>query len=220
MQGFADELTETENAELAQLAWKTWSSNESTEAAYTAHKSSGYYGATRTNMLVQFRDRPVIKKFAVIVDKFARSYLKTVYRYECRDPIDMMAEPFCQSRDTGTDGIMPHAHTLKPLLVTYYPVVNITDRQNSNPTSAGINGETNFYDPANTGKRVWPNLNESFHIGSSLRVKAATGTLLAFEGHIPHDSVQFDGDERVCIPVICYPKLPNKNLGTTLDKIL
>lgn len=220
LQGFANEMSPAENAELSALAWETWKANEKTETAYSAGESGEYYSATRHNMLVLFRDKPVVKKFAILADMMARAYLKTVYHYDCRDPIDMMAEPFCQNRETGTDGIMPHAHTLKPLLVTYYPSVKTSKRTVAGPTSSGVNGETNFYDPSNTGKRVWPNQNPSFHIGSSFRVKAEEGTILAFEGHIPHDSAQFDGDERVCIPVICYPKLPNKNLGTTLDKIL
>jgi len=221
LKGFANEFSPEENAELARVAWSVWDSNAATERQYKTGQTEAYYlSGKRLNMFVEHKANQTVMKLAKVADAMARAYLRQVYRYECKDPIDMMAEPFCQNAKTGTHGIAPHAHTLKPLLVTYYPSMKVNHRDSALSGGCGLNGEANFYDPTNTGKRVWPNKNDDFFIGSSFRVEIKEGMLLAFEGHLPHDSAQFEGDERVCIPVICYPKLPNKNLGCTLEDLL
>jgi len=221
MQGMANEISHEENLELARVSWSVWNSNAVTESQHKFGGTEAYYlSSKRSNMFAEHKTNPVVMKLARVADSMARAYLRQVYRYECTDPIDMMAEPFCQNAETGTHGIAPHTHTLKPLLVTYYPIANVRRRDDARSGCCGLNGEANFYDPTNTGKRVWPNKNPDFFIGSSFRVEIKEGMLLAFEGHIPHDSAQFEGDERVCIPVICYPKLPNKNLGCTLEDLL
>lgn len=221
LQGFANEISPEENAELARVAWLVWHANAATERQHKTGETEAYYlSQKRVNMFAEHKANPVVMKLARVADAMARAYLREVYRFDCKDPIDMMAEPFCQNAETGTHGIAPHAHTLKPLLVTYYPVFKVNPRASSRSGGCGLNGEANFYDPSNTGKRVWPNKNPNFFIGSSFRVEIKAGMLLAFEGHLPHDSAQFAGDERVCIPVICYPKLPNKNLGCPLEDLL
>ena len=42
-------------------------------------------------------------------------------------------------------------------------------------------------------------------------VEPRTGSMLVFEGHVPHDSTYFEGEERMCIPVLCSLSLPNSH---------
>jgi len=219
MEGILDELSERENRVLADYAWENQSRN--------ANKKLGqgddigiYYNATkRANIFVDHRSDPTVKKFAAIADKAVREYIWAVFRYRSNDRIEMQAEAFCQNRETGTNGIWTHAHPLRPIVFTYYPVYSHTPRA-STSTSSGVNGEANFYDPTCIGKRVVPNYNNSFHMGSTFQLQIKAGMFLVFEGHVPHDSAAFDGDERVCIPVLCNPVLSSRNMGCTLEDLL
>ena len=44
--------------------------------------------------------------------------------------------------------------------------------------------------------------------------------MLVFEGHVPHDSTYFEGEERMCIPVLCSLDLPNSHCKADLKEIL
>ena len=66
-----------------------------------------------------------------------------------------------------------------------------------------------FYDPSGRGHRLWPNRNTSIFTGSWFDVRPRTGTMVVFEGHIPHDSAPFEGLRRVCLPLQVTLHLPN-----------
>ncbi len=63
-------------------------------------------------------------------------------------------------------------------------------------------GALRFYDPAGRGHRLWSNRNTGIFAGSWLDVPPRTGTMVVFEGHVPHDSVRFEGVRRVCPPTM------------------
>lgn len=212
------DFTPEENKRLSELAWKVSDANENTEKTH-AQNSGAYFTKHRFNLLEDYWEEPVVQKFAMYADRFARDYLRAAYNNDMQHPIKLMAEPFCQNTQMGTKGIMMHAHQGKPLLVTYYPSVKIEKAEAPLVGNMGANGEIDFYDPTGLGKRWWANKHPGHHTGSVFRLAVQEGTALAFEGQIPHAGCPFTGEERVCIPVICYPQLPHKNGGKTLDEL-
>lgn len=213
------DFSEEENKLLSELAWKTCHLNENTEK--THHLGSGeYFTKPRINMLEKYANEPVVKKLALMADRYARLYLQVAYGYNCTFPIKLMAEPFCQDNSTGTHGIMTHSHRGKPLLVTYYPTVKLKLRDEVKVIgNSGLNGQVDFYDPSGEGKRWWENHNPSHLTAAVARFPVSGGSILVFEGHLPHSSCSFEGEERVCIPVICYPQMPQKNGGLNLQEL-
>jgi hypothetical protein len=212
-------FSKEENALLSELAWKTCHLNDNTEKTHQL-QSGQYFTRPRINMLEEYVHEPVVKKLALLADYYARLYLKEAYGYSCTLPIKLMAEPFCQDGTTGTHGIMTHSHRGKPLLVTYYPSVKINPRSESKVVgNSGLNGQVDFYDPSGEGKRWWNNHNPAHLTASVARFPVSEGSILVFEGHLPHGSCSFEGEERVCIPVICYPQMPQKNGGLSLREL-
>lgn len=220
MVGQAEEFSRAENEELSKLSWEVYRNNFPTETLQARVANTGYYTSEKRHDLFEdYCHLPVVMKLAEAADSMCRAYMREIYHFDCIYPIKMMAEPFCQNEETGKNGMACHTHVGKPLFITYYPSVKLKRRAHSSIKDNGINGEVSFYDPANVGRRIWPCLNTSFASGSTFRVAVREGMFTAFEGHVPHDSAPFEGEERVCIPIICYPKLPSKNLGSTLEAL-
>ena len=113
----------------------------------------------------------------------------------------MMSDTFWQRRALQENvGINAHTHIQTDIVCTYYPRV-VLDADC--PKTSLHRGAVRFYDPANVGKRLWPCNNPDAYVGGWYAVEPRTGSMLVFEGHVPHDSTYFEGEERMCIPVLC-----------------
>ena len=62
--------------------------------------------------------------------------------------------------------------------------------------------------------------NPDAYVGGWYAVEPRTGSMIVFEGHVPHDSTYFEGEERMCIPVLCSLDLPNSHCKAGLSEIL
>ncbi|MBO6510209.1 MAG: hypothetical protein JJ979_17305 [Roseibium sp.] len=179
-----------------------------TKATHLAH--------LRHNFLMDATD-PVVGEFAQMVDTSIREYLSAVYHYDHEGDIEMMSDTFWQSRERGENvGINCHTHFRADLVVTYY-VENGLDPQEDNPLRKGA---VRFYDPQNLGVRTWPNNNPGVFTNGWFHLVPKVGSLVIFEGHMPHDSTYFGGAERLCIPVMCDVKTGRSHDKSTLAQIL
>ena len=155
---------------------------------------------------------------AQMVAAAVREYLQLAYGYAHEGEIRMMSDTFWQRRSLGENvGINTHTHIQSDIVCTYYPRV-VLDADC--PATSLHRGSVRFYDPANVGKRLWPCQNPEAYIGGWYAVEPRTGSMLVFEGHVPHDSTYFEGEERMCIPVLCSLDLPNSHCKAGLSQIL
>lgn len=180
---------------------------------------NNHLGHIRHNFLVDFKDHPEVQLLMRMVDQSIREYLQMVYKYDHQGDIRMMSDTFWQrGKDFNEDtGIVTHTHRCD-LVATYYPRIRLDE---DCPDTALHRGAVRFYDPANVGKRMWPcnNSNEWFY-GGWFNVEPQEGSLCIFEGHIPHDSAQFVGSERMCIPILCDLELPNEHCKVPVSQLL
>lgn len=171
----------------------------------------------RHNFLTDTLD-PAIPVFMQMVRAAIREYLLLAYGYDHSGEIRMMSDTFHQTRARGENvGIAAHTHSKFDIVCTYYPRIVLDEDCADSPLHRGA---VRFYDPANIGKRLWPCQNPSVHIGAWYSVEPRPGSMVVFEGHIPHDSTYFAGDERMCIPVLCTLDLPNSHVTATMGDIL
>lgn len=178
---------------------------------------SNHLGHLRHNFLTATRD-PVIPVFVQMVRAAIREYLHLAYRYDHTGEIHMMSDTFWQRRCARENvGINTHTHVQTDLVCTYYPRVTLDA---DCPDTSLHRGAVRFYDPANVGKRLWPCQNPEAYVGGWYAATPATGSMLVFEGHVPHDSTYFEGDERMCIPVLCALDLPNSHCKAPMREIL
>lgn len=176
-----------------------------------------HLGHIRHNLLIDQKD-PVLAEFARMIDAAVREYLKTVYHFDHDGDIEMTADTLWQRREIGENtGIHQHTHIKHDIVATYYPKVDLDKDCPEGPLRRGA---VRFYDPGGVGKRLWKNRNPMHHIDGWLSVEPKTGSLLIFEGHVPHDSTYFQGDDRMCIPVLCEIKVPSSHNRASLRKIL
>jgi hypothetical protein len=178
---------------------------------------TNHLGHLRHNFLMDRRD-PAIAVLAQMVAAAVREYLQLAYGYDYAGDIQMMADTFWQRRAAGENvGINMHTHIQSDIVCTYYPRVMLDA---DCPKTSLHRGAVRFYDPANVGKRLWPCRNPDAYIGGWYAVEPQTGSMVIFEGHVPHDSTYFEGHERMCISVLCSLFLPNSHCKAGLSEIL
>lgn len=178
---------------------------------------TNHLGHLRHNFLMETKD-PAIRVFAQMVAAAVREYLALAYGYDHRGEIHMMSDTFWQQRNRRENlGIHTHTHIQSDIVCTYYPRVVLDADCPETPLHRGA---VRFYDPANVGKRLWPCRNPNAFIGGWYSVEPRSGSMLVFEGHVPHDSTYFEGAERMCIPVLCSLDLPNSHCKAGLRDIL
>ena len=171
----------------------------------------------RHNFLTDTVD-PAIPIFVQMVRASIREYLQLAYGYDHAGEIAMMSDAFYQSRARGQNvGIASHTHAKFDFVCTYYPRIQLDADCPETPLHQGA---VRFYDPANLGKRLWPCENPEFYVGGWYGVTPRAGSMLVFEGHVPHDSTYFAGAERMCIPVLSSLILPNSPIRTPMAEIL
>lgn len=179
--------------------------------------TSNHLGHLRHNFLTSTVD-PVMPIFVNMVSASIREYLMLAYDYDHQGDIHMMSDTFWQRRDKKENvGINSHTHIQSDIVCTYYPRVILDE---DCPQTSLHRGSLRFYDPSNVGKRLWPCNNEEHYIGGWYSVEPSTGSMLVFEGHVPHDSTYFEGEERMCIPVLCSLELPNSHCKVSSTEIL
>lgn len=170
----------------------------------------------RYNFLAETRS-PVVRRLIEMIDETARDYLRQVYRYDHTGDLEIMADTFLQRRAYGENlGINTHTHPLTHLVVTYYPRTD-RDEQETSPLRRGA---VRFYDPQLVNGRQWPNNNPQLNANSWFSIEPEVGSMLAFEGHMPHDSVFFDGEERLCIATMVKVISPRCYIQTSVKELL
>lgn len=211
-QGFNDRLFEL--ASLDAERHKITNINDGKNVGDT----SNHLGHLRHNFLTSTRD-PAVEVLVKMADNAIREYLKLAYEYEHTGEISMMSDTFYQSRAKKENiGINSHTHIQTDIVCTYYPRVTLDE---DCPDTSLHKGSLRFYDPANVGKRLWPiNNREERYIGGWYSLTPKTGSMVVFEGYVPHDSTYFEGDERMCIPILCNLVLPNSHCKVNVSDIL
>ena len=165
-------------------------------------------------MLEAYKSDPHVRQLLEMVRAAIGEYLIAAYGYAFEGSIIASAETFYQRRDRGENlGIFTHSHRKSDFVVTYYPLVEIDPDCAKDQLRSGA---LRFYDPAGVGARLWPNNNPRVHCGSWFQIVPRTGSMVVFEGHVPHDSSYFEGARRVCIPVQCDLVLPNSQAKTRI----
>jgi hypothetical protein len=175
------------------------------------------YSHLRHNFLLDTVD-PVIPQFIDMVQHSVREFLLRGFGYEHEGDIHMNADPFYQSKKTGENiGIYTHTHPSFELVCTYYPHVATFEGQSENQMH---NGAVRFYNPAMRGNRLWSSNPSYIHNKSRFSLLPKTGSMIVFEGHMPHDSTFFEAEDRMCIPVLCRLDLPNKHSTASMSEIM
>ncbi|MEJ8474449.1 putative 2OG-Fe(II) oxygenase [Roseibium algae] len=170
----------------------------------------------RHNFLDDARD-PVVAQFIKMVDHTVREYLSAVYHYDHEGEIDMMSDTFWQNREEGQNvGINCHTHFKSDLVATYYLNTGCEPGED-NPLRQGA---LRFYDPQNLGVRPWPNRNPGLVQNGWYNIVPEPGMMVVFEGHIPHDSTYFGGEQRLCIPVMCDVKTSRSHIKKPVSELL
>ncbi len=167
-----------------------------------------HFGHIRHNLLGAHRGNPAVEAWLAAVRSALAEYLLRAYGAELPNQITGIAEPFVQMPSRGaseTVGIFTHTHPRADFVVTYYPEV-VFDEAGAQQFREGA---LRFYDPSGRGHRLWRNRNPGVFSGSWFDVRPRTGTLVVFEGHVPHDSAPFDGVRRVCLPLQVSLRFPN-----------
>lgn len=156
-----------------------------------------YFSHRRHNLLMGAKD-PILVELVEMVDTTLRDYLWHCYAVDYKGTFALMADVFHGDREPGRcEGIVSHTHMQGDFVINYYPRVKI-----DSVAPKGRRGALRVFDPANKGKRSWVNRNAAFHAGAWFNIEVATGTMVVFEGHVPHDSTMFDGDTRMCIAIM------------------
>jgi hypothetical protein len=179
---------------------------------------SNHLGHLRHNFLMDSKD-PVIAMLAQMAAAGVREYLQLAYGYDHTGEIAMMSDSFWQRRAQRENlGIHTHTHPQTDIVCTYYPRVMLDE---GCPDTSLHRGAVRFYDPAGIGKRLWPCWNPAAYVGGGwYSLEPQTGSMVVFEGYVPHDSTYFEGEERMCIPVLCNLDLPNSHCKVGLRDIL
>ena len=168
--------------------------------------SDSPFGHIRHNLLAEYRGDAAVEAWLAVARAGLSEFLHRGYGAELPERITAIAEPFVQGEGDGeTLGIFTHTHPRADLVVTYYPEVDF----GAVGPQRFREGALRFYDPAGRGHRLWPNRNPGIFTGSWLDVRPRTGTLVVFEGHVPHDSAPFRGKRRVCLPLQVSLRVPN-----------
>ncbi len=160
---------------------------------------------------------PAVLKLIQMVDAACRSYVESVYHYRHEGELEMMSDTFWQQRSRGENvGINCHTHLTSHLVATYYVRVD-RDPAETNPLRQG---SVRFYDPQHINTRPWPNNNPHVFTNSWFNVVPEEGSLLVFEGHLPHDSTFFDGEARMCIPIMVNLVTPRTHIKKPVSELI
>ena len=171
----------------------------------------------RHNFLVDTTD-PIIPTFVNMISQSVREYLWHAFQYQHDGDIKMMADTFWQRRSHGENmGIPTHVHPPHEIICTYYPRVDLDE---DCPQDVRQRGGLRFYDPGGGGSRSWPTNHPDRYNEQSYTILPEPGSMVVFEGHMPHDSTAFQGDERMCIPVLCKLDTPRAHNHKSIKEIL
>lgn len=171
----------------------------------------------RHNFLTDTID-PTIRVLTSMVSQAVREFLWAGFRYQHEGDIAMMSDTFWQRRSDGENlGIPTHAHSAHEIVCTYYPRLILDANCPDTPLKRGA---LRFYDPGGRGNRLWPCDHPQHHTRPDYIITPDQGSMVVFEGHVPHDSTFFEGDERMCIPVLCKLDLPNAHRHATISEIM
>ena len=210
------EMPDAFNEGLAEIAMNDAATHRITEEDNPRNlgNRSNHFGHVLHNMLDEHKADPHVLQLLEMVRAALCEFLVSAYGYAFDGDISASAETFYQRRDHGENlGIFTHSHRKSDFVVTYYPLVEIDPDYADDQLRSGA---LRFYDPAGVGQRLWPNQNPRVHCGSWFQVIPRTGSMVVFEGHVPHDSSYFEGARRVCIPVQCDLVLPNSQAKTRI----
>ena len=165
------------------------------------------FGHIRHNLLAEYRGDEAVEAWLGVARAGVAEYLHRGYGATLPESITAIAEPFVQegAHPENCVGIFTHTHPKADLVVTYYPEVCF----GTEAPQRYEDGALRFYDPAGRGHRLWPNRNPGLFTGSWYEVRPRTGTLVIFEGHVPHDAQPFRGRRRVCLPLQVSLRFPN-----------
>lgn len=160
---------------------------------------------------------PAVLKLIQLVDKACRDYVEAVYHYRHDGELEMMSDTFWQQRSRGENvGINCHTHFTSHLVATYYVRVD-RDPLETNPLRQG---SVRFYDPQHINTRQWPNNNPALISNAWFNVVPEEGSMIVFEGHLPHDSTFFDGESRMCIPVMVNLVTPRTHIKKPVSELI
>lgn len=201
-------LTPQENQRLSEIAIEDAARHRVVDDADPRNlgTADSPFGHVRHNLLDCYRAEPAVEAWLAAARAALSEYLHRACGAALPESITAIAEPFVQGAGNGeTIGIFTHTHPRADFVVTYYPEVDFGE---AGP-QPHREGALRFYDPAGRGHRLWPNRNASIFTGSWLDVRPRSGTMVVFEGHVPHDSAPFEGTRRVCLPLQCSLRTPN-----------
>jgi hypothetical protein len=160
---------------------------------------------------------PYVLKLINMADESVRAYLKKVYNYDHTGELEMMSDTFWQQRERGENvGINCHTHFTSHVVVTYYVRVD-RDPKETNPLRMG---SVRFYDPQHVNTRPWPNNNKQLNTTSWYNVIPEEGSMVVFEGFMPHDSTYFDGESRLCIPIMVNLVTPRTHIKKSVSELI
>ena len=210
------EMPDGFNERLAQLAREDCAAHRVTGSDPEAVGDPGHYVAhKRHNFLTDTID-PAIRVLTSMVSQAVREFLWAGFRYQHEGDIAMMSDTFWQRRSEGENlGIPTHTHPVHEIICTYYPCLDF-DGEDGHTFQQGA---VRFFDPSMRGNRLWPTRGLGFN-RQVYSVVPGVGSMIVFEGHVPHDSSYFEGEERVCIPVMCKLDRPNKHRHATISEIM
>lgn len=180
---------------------------------------SNHIGHLRHNFLMDYREHSCVKTLTQMADRAIREYLMINYKYDHKGDIRMMSDTFWQrgSEHNEDTGVITHTHIKSDFVVTYYPRIRLSE---DCPDTSLHRGQVRFYDPSGLGKRLWPCNQSEEYIGGWYSLEPKEGSLVVFEGFVPHDSSQFVGGDRMCIPIMCDLDLPNQHCKSSVLEIL
>lgn len=207
------------NTKLYELAQADWLKNNVDDV--TAPDAVGihlnYIAHKRHNFLMDTVD-PIIPQFMNMVAFSVREYLWQAFNYKHEGEISMMGDTFYQRKEHDENyGVPMHRHTAHEVVCTYYPHVEGPDPDDYSMLQTGA---VRFFDPTGVS-RLWPTTNrKDMNNGRTHMVQPKKGSMVVFEGHMPHDSTFFNGENRMCIPVMCRLVMENSHNHKTTQEIL
>jgi len=165
------------------------------------------------DLITYGKNSKVIKDLVSLVTDACKDFVEMVYGYRHDGDMMINAGTFRQHGDQNL-GIPAHTHNKRDLVAVYYPVIDADD---SDPMK---DGSLRLFDPANIGKRFWACSNEHSFYGNWYAIKPEVGSLVVFEGWIPHDSGYFKGNERLSIPFLIDLVTDKKHTMTSVTELM
>jgi hypothetical protein len=207
----------TFHADLYRLAAEDAATNRTDGSQANAIGQKATHLSHLRHNFLQDCKHPAVLRLIEMVDLACRNYVEAVYHYRHEGDLEMMSDTFWQQRSRGENvGINCHTHFTSHLVATYYVRVD-RDPRETNPLRQG---SVRFYDPQHVNTRPWPNNNPGLISTSWFNVVPEEGSMVVFEGHLPHDSTFFDGEARMCIPVMVNLVTPRTHIKRPVSDLL